>query len=167
MYKCNFFDQPMMTEWEKKAAADKTYANAVIFFNDMMASIKKYQENSGNSAKRNGFESANSALEIANQMKSIFKEHMGTSGEKTKAEHLLQMSTMQSAKDRQDRKIANMRKEISTLTRALTNLTHKMVEKSSKLEATKATEATNQRRVRRRTLVQGTQDETQSESRIN
>jgi len=83
MYKCNFFDQPMMTEWEKKAAADKTNANAVIFFNDKMVSIEKYQENSGNSAKRNGFESANSALEIANQMKSILKEHMGTSGEKT------------------------------------------------------------------------------------
>ena len=84
----------MMTEWEKKAAADKTYANAVIFFNDKMASIEKYQENSGNSAKRNGFESANSALEIADQMKSILKEHMGSAGEKTKAEHLLQISTM-------------------------------------------------------------------------
>ena len=45
----------MMTEWEKKANADKTYTNAVIFFNDKMAFIEKYQENSGNSAKRNGF----------------------------------------------------------------------------------------------------------------
>ena len=89
----------MMTEWEKKATADKAYTNAVIFFNDKTASIEKYQENSGNSAKRNGFESANSALEIANQMKSILKEHIGSNEEMTKAEHLLQMSTMQSAKD--------------------------------------------------------------------
>ena len=55
----------MMTEWEKKAIAAKTYAKAVTFFNYKMASIEKYQENSGNSAKRNGFESANSALKIA------------------------------------------------------------------------------------------------------
>ena len=123
MYKCNYFDQPMMTEWEKKATADKTYANAVIFFNDKMASIEKYQENSGNSAMRNGFESANSALEIADQMKTILKEHMGSAGEKTKADHALQMTTMQSAKDRQDNEMADMRKEISTLTRALTTLT--------------------------------------------
>ena len=45
----------MMTEWENNANADKTYANAVIFFNDKMASIENYQENNGNSAKRNGF----------------------------------------------------------------------------------------------------------------
>ena len=39
---------------------------------------------------------------------------------------------MQSAKDHQEAKMANMRKEISTLTRALTILTHKMVDKSSR-----------------------------------
>ena len=117
MYKFNFFNQPMMTEWEKKANADKTYANAVIFFNDKMASIEKYQENSGNSAKRNGFESANSAPEIVDQMKSIQKEHMlGSASEKTIAEHLLQMSSMQSAKYHQEAEMDNIRKDISTLT---------------------------------------------------
>ena len=114
MYKCNFFDQPMMTEWEKKANTDNTYANAVIFFNEKMASIEKYQENSGNSAKQNGFESANSALKIADQMKAILKEHIGPAGEKTKAEHLLQMSTMQSEKDHQEAEITSMRKEVQT-----------------------------------------------------
>ena len=104
----------MMTEWEKKAEADKTYPNAVLFFNDKMASIEKYQENSCNSAKRNGFESANSALEIADQMKSILKEHMGSNAEKTNAEHLLQMSMMQTAKDHQEAEMAIMSKEIST-----------------------------------------------------
>ena len=48
MYNCNFFDQPMMTEWEKKALKDKTYTNAIIFFNNKMASMERYQENSGN-----------------------------------------------------------------------------------------------------------------------
>ena len=97
-----------------------------------MAYIDKYQENSGNSSKKNGFESANSAVEIADQMKSILKEHMGSASEKTKAKHLLQMSSMQSAKDRQESEIAGMQKEIRTLTRALTTLTHKMMEKSSR-----------------------------------
>ena len=55
----------MMTEWEKKTIAYKTYDNVVIFFNNKMASIEKYQENSGNSTKRNGFESANLAVKIA------------------------------------------------------------------------------------------------------
>ena len=97
-----------------------------------MASIENYQENSGNSAKRNGFESANSALEIADQMKSILKEHMGSAGEKTKAEHPLQMSTMQPTKVRQEAEMTSMRKEISTLTQVLTTLTLKMVAKSSR-----------------------------------
>jgi len=62
-------------------------------------------------------------------MKTILTEHMSSTSDKTKADHALQMTTMQSAKDRQDEEMAVMRKEISTLTRALTTLTHKMVDK--------------------------------------
>ena len=75
----------MMTEWEKKAINAKTYANTVTFFNNKMATIETYGENSGNSAMRNGFESANLALKISDQMKSILKEHIGSNKEKTKA----------------------------------------------------------------------------------
>ena len=106
----------MMTEWEKKAIADKNYANAVIFFNDKMAYIEKYQENIGKSPKKDSFESANSALQVSDQMKLILKEHMGSNEEKTKAKHLLQMSTMLAAKDCQDFEMSDMQKEISTLT---------------------------------------------------
>ena len=42
------------------------------------------------------------------------------------------MPLMQSAKDHQEADMADMRKEISTLMRALTTLTHKMVDKSSR-----------------------------------
>ena len=97
-----------MMEWEKKAIATKTYANAVTFVNDKMAYIEKYQENSGNSAKKNSFESANSALEIAEKTKSILKEHIGFNKEKLKAERLLQMSTLRTAKDRQDSGMTDM-----------------------------------------------------------
>ena len=75
----------MMTEWEKKATANKTYTNAVIFFINKMASIEKYRENSGNSAKRNGFQGTNLAVEISDQMKSILKKHMGSNKEKNKS----------------------------------------------------------------------------------
>ena len=41
MYNSNYFEQPMMTEWEKKLVADHTFVNAVTFFNDKIESIKK------------------------------------------------------------------------------------------------------------------------------
>ena len=82
-------------------------------------------------AKRNGSESANLALEIAEKMKGILQEHIRSNEETTKAEHFLQ-STLRTAKDRQDPKMSEMRREISTLTRALTTLSHKMVDRSSK-----------------------------------
>ena len=42
------------------------------------------------------------------------------------------MSSLRTAKDCQDSEMSNMRKEISTLTRALPILTHKMVDRSIK-----------------------------------
>ena len=122
----------MMMKWEKKATDDKTYANAVTFFYEKMTSIETHQENSGNLAKKNGFESANAAVEIADKMKEILQEHIGSNEEKSNAKHLIQMSTLRSAKDLQDSEMSNMQKEISTLTRALTTLTHKMMDRSSK-----------------------------------
>ena len=71
MYALSFFDRTMMTEWEKKATTDKIYANALTFFNNKMTSIDTYQENSGNSAKKNSFEGANAAVEIADKIKEI------------------------------------------------------------------------------------------------
>ena len=61
----------MMTDWEKEAMADKTYANTVLFFNDKMNSIETYQENSGNSAKHNGFGDANAAVEITKSLERL------------------------------------------------------------------------------------------------
>ena len=78
-----------MTEWEKKASAAKTYANAVTFINNKMLSMKTCQENSVNLVKRNGFGSINSALKIAEKMREILQEHIGSNEEETKAEHLI------------------------------------------------------------------------------
>ena len=76
-----------------------------------MSSIETYHKNSGISEKRNGFKSANLALKIADKMKEIFQEHIGSNEEKTTAEHLLHVSTLRTAKDRQDSEISDMQKE--------------------------------------------------------
>ena len=70
-----------MTEWEKKAIIDKTYDNSVTFFNNKMTSIETHQENSGNSTKKNGFKSANVAVEITDRMKEILQERIGLTEE--------------------------------------------------------------------------------------
>ena len=51
-------------------------------------------------AKKNGFEGANAAVKIADKMKEILQDHIGSTVEKSKAGHLLQISTLRSAKDR-------------------------------------------------------------------
>ena len=81
--------------------------------------------------KINGFESANSALEIAENMTSILEEHIGSNEEKTKAEHLLQMATLRGGEDLPESEMAHMQKQIQTPTTALTTLTHKTADNSS------------------------------------
>ena len=93
-----------MPEWEKKATDEKTHANAVLFFNDKMTSTETYQENSGNSAKRNGFESANVAVKIADLLKELLKKNMGSNKDdlkKSKAEHPLQIPMLRTSNHRQ------------------------------------------------------------------
>ena len=81
----------------------KIYANAVVFFNIKMTSIETYQENSGNLEKKNGLESANAAIKIANSLKELLQEHMSSNDDKpkqSKNEHLLQMSMLRTANQR-------------------------------------------------------------------
>ena len=131
MYVSNFFDQPLMMKWEKKAAAEKNYANTVSFFNCKMTSIEKYQENSGKLAKKNEFKSANVSIKIAESPKCILQDQMGSKDEElkqSKAEHLLQMSTLRTANHRQDTELKDMELEIRTLTQALTTLNNDMAD---------------------------------------
>ena len=80
---------------------------------------------------KNGFERANAAAEIADKMKEILQEHIGLTEEKSKAEQLLQVSTLRKSKDCQDSEMKDTRSRIRTLTRALATLTHRMVDSSS------------------------------------
>ena len=57
-----------MTEWTMKATADKTYANAVTFFNDKMVGIEAYKAAKGNTSGQNSFNKANAVTDIVSQV---------------------------------------------------------------------------------------------------
>ena len=60
-----------MTNWLTRPAIDKTFAHSVPFFEDKMAAIKVYKLISGNTAKQNGFVSANASTKIAEELKKV------------------------------------------------------------------------------------------------
>ena len=62
MWNYSLFDQLTMTEWTIKPNDEKTYANAVLFFNQKTRNLEAYEAASGN---KNSFEAANAAVEIA------------------------------------------------------------------------------------------------------
>ena len=64
----NIFTQEMMTEWSQKAPIDKTYGNAVTFFNGKMKGIDLYETASGNTLGENGFIQANAVSCIVEQV---------------------------------------------------------------------------------------------------
>ena len=61
-----------MTNWLTRPAIDKTFAHAVPFFEDKMAAIKVYKLVRGNTAKQNGFASANTLTKITEELKKPF-----------------------------------------------------------------------------------------------
>lgn len=58
MYDSRMFDKKEMNEWEKKPDADKTFANAKIYFQALVSDLEVYEDNNGGNAKRARFESA-------------------------------------------------------------------------------------------------------------
>ena len=58
------FSEATTTEWSTRPATNKRLARSVPFFEDEMAVIEVYEAASGNTAKQNGFASANAATKI-------------------------------------------------------------------------------------------------------
>ena len=61
--------------------------------------------------KSNGLKSANAAVKIVDSLKELLQEHMGSNEDdlkKSKAEHLLQVSTLRTANHCQDAKMKDM-----------------------------------------------------------
>ena len=67
MWNCNLFDQLTMTEWTIKRNDERTFENAVLFFNQKTRNLEAYEAASGN---KNSFEAANAAVEIADLINS-------------------------------------------------------------------------------------------------
>ena len=65
MWNCFLLNQQTMTTCTIKPNVDKTYADAVTFFNEKVANLEAYEAASGNA---NTFESANAAVEIADML---------------------------------------------------------------------------------------------------
>ncbi len=61
MWNCSFFDEQTMTEWTSKLVADKTYANAVTFFNLKMRNKENYKATRG---EVHEFDVANMAVKL-------------------------------------------------------------------------------------------------------
>ena len=58
MYACKMFDDKEMTKWEDKLTADKTWAIAKTYFEELYRSKATYSEE--RAARAGGFDSANS-----------------------------------------------------------------------------------------------------------
>ena len=65
MWNCSLFDQQTMTAWTIKPNAEKSYDNAVNFFNKKVSNLKAYEVARG---KANNFESANAVVKIADML---------------------------------------------------------------------------------------------------
>ncbi len=75
MWDCGHFDKPIMTRWTGKPAADKTYANARIFFKVETVSIESYKAANKKISSKNDYSTANTALEITELLKATKAEN--------------------------------------------------------------------------------------------
>ena len=65
MWNCLLFDQQIITAWTIKPNANKTYINAIDFFNQKVSNLKAYKAANGNT---NSFESVNAAVKIVDML---------------------------------------------------------------------------------------------------
>jgi hypothetical protein len=63
------FDKKEMVDWENKSIAIKEdYDEAKIYFKNVVKDFKTYTQNSGGTAEKQGYESANMAAEVGNKL---------------------------------------------------------------------------------------------------
>jgi hypothetical protein len=65
MYASNHFDKKEMTEWENKPILIKDdFVEAKLYFEGLVKDYKVYAQNSGGTAGKHNYESANQAAEV-------------------------------------------------------------------------------------------------------
>jgi len=147
MWNCSLFDQQTMTAWTIKPNEDKTYTDAVTFFNEKVANLEAYEAASGNA---NTFESANAAVEIADMLNA----HKATTEAAAAAlhhrdtEHALAMKTLR------NEMTTHANNETKQLRQDMTQLT----------ALVKAMATTSPKKRRRDTKAVTFKDESESES---
>ena len=100
MYASNCFDEKQMMEWEKKAQADKTWANATSYFKDIIREQETYAKLSGRTSKKARYESAAMARENARQKASAEEEAAADLGDEVRA-YIARLTSEKSAEQEQ------------------------------------------------------------------
>ena len=57
MFDSRMFEKLELKEWEKKDGADKTFEDAIDYFEEIIDHNETYEANAGGTAKRSGFDS--------------------------------------------------------------------------------------------------------------
>jgi hypothetical protein len=112
IYASNMFDKKEMIDWENKPVVVKDdYYQAKLYFKNLVKDFETYTQNSGGTAAKQGYKSANMAADVGNeQWKHIQEIAIAAAAEKESA---AKISKETKAKDAQ---ILAMTAQIKTLT---------------------------------------------------
>ena len=131
MYACNHFDQTQMTTWENKDEAIKNdWTMVKQYFKGLVRGFKVYEQNSGGTAEKNKYESANHAAEAAkgDELRQYIAQIAAAAVAKEEKHDKLATSirdTMQKKTDKIAAQLKSLRDAVAKLTLALANKENK------------------------------------------
>jgi hypothetical protein len=75
IYASNIFDKKEMIDWENKPTVVKDdYDEATLYFKNLVKDFKTYMQNSGGTSAKQGYESANMAADIGDELQKHIQE---------------------------------------------------------------------------------------------
>jgi hypothetical protein len=75
IYASNMFDKKEMIDWENKPVGVKDdYNQSKLYFENLVKDIKTYTQNSGGTAAKQGYKSANMAADVGNKLQKYIQE---------------------------------------------------------------------------------------------
>ena len=133
MYESKNFERDQYVQWEKKADADKTWANATAYFETITSDNEGYEANIGGTAKRGRYESAANVEEEKDDQLRLYFDSLAEAATADK-EHIQQMSSTNSSmvslsttqqkqlevKDRQITALIEQVKALTTINKTMT-----------------------------------------------
>ena len=142
IYSSNIFDKKEMVEWENKPIVIKDdFIEAKRYFENLVKDFETYSQNSGGTAAKQGYDSANMAADVGDELRRYIQAiATAAAADKESAANIGEASR---AKDAQ---IATMTSQIKTLTDAVAALTASMANKEN--DAPKGNSGTREQRQR-------------------